>query len=121
MFYFGCWGDTGHYLWNRERRYTREGDCPFDPFYPRVEGHAHIDGVFCPKNRQVQGEATVTVKDGWTILAFWDRSVDHRPNSNSAFIERGAFTFEEMVSRAKAEFPAIWARFAFEVRPAEGA
>lgn len=118
MFYFGCWGDTGHYLWNRERGRPGDEECPFNPW---TKGDVQIDGGFCPRNGQVQGEATVTVKNEWTILAFWDRSVDRRPNSNSAFIERGAFTFDEMVARARAEFPTVWARFAFEVRPAEGA
>jgi hypothetical protein len=119
MFYFGCWEKDrpGHYLFGAGGRHPSDGECPFDPW---SGGDKQIDGGYCPPNRQVEGAAALTLKDGWTILAFWDRSVDHRPNSNSAFIEKGMLTFDDMVAQARAEFPEIWGRFAFEVRPAEG-
>lgn len=52
---------------------------------------------------------------GWTMLTFWDRTIDERSGSNSAFILRGRLTFEETVTIAKAIFPKIWSRFPFEV------
>jgi len=84
-----------------------------------------IDGGFCPGMedddtrhhdvKQVQGHARLTHHNGWTILAFWDRTGDSRGNSNSAFLEQGEHSFDEMVAKAKATFPKIWERFTFEV------
>ena len=45
-------------------------------------------------------------------------SVDSRGNSNSAFIAEGTFTYDEMMTAAKAQWPEVWARFKFEVREA---
>ena len=36
--------------------------------------------------------------DGWTALAFWDRSLDHRRNSNSAFFWKGDHNFYQMLT-----------------------
>jgi hypothetical protein len=123
MIYFGCIGETGHFLHRPDLRHSSAGS-------QSVLAQAGIwpkcDGGFCPgmeeaggkhhKVEQVEGAAKVTHLDGWTILAFWDRSVDHRRNSNSAFIERGTLSFDEMVSRAKKAFPTVWKRFPFKVR-----
>jgi hypothetical protein len=88
----------------------------------------HIDGGYCPgvdpnrkhawqtPDHQPEGLAKLTHKDGWTLLSFWDRSVDKRNNSNSNFIQEGEFTFEQMVEQAKEKFPGIWERFKFEVK-----
>jgi hypothetical protein len=125
MIYFGCVGESGHYLHRPDLHHSgRESQ--------RVLQEAGIfpkcDGGFCPgteydeqrpwrrPGRQVEGHAKVTHLNGYTILAFWDRSVDHRGNSNSVFIENGTWTFDEMVAKAKEVFPTIWARFKFEVR-----
>ncbi len=55
---------------------------------------------------------------GWTALAFWDRSSDRRGGSNSAILAAGTLDFEAMVAIAADNFPSVWARIttAFEVR-----
>jgi hypothetical protein len=46
-----------------------------------------IDGGFCPQIEDAQsGEARIHHVEGWTVLAFWDRSGDSRPSSHSTFV-----------------------------------
>jgi hypothetical protein len=73
-----------------------------------------IDGRLC-WGIGVEGLARVTRRGKWTAIAFWDRSSDPRPNSNSAFIARGDLTFEQVVRIARHRYPEIWKRFTFEV------
>jgi len=121
--YFGCWGEKGHYLWTRSRRPALE------PETLPPELHAHkLDGVYAPRlpgkyagdkgPEAAQGRATITHVAGWTVLAFWDRSVDDRGASNSAFVIPGELTFEQARDRAREAFPEVWRRFTFEVVPA---
>ena len=116
VLYFGCLGGTGHHLWQP----------------PGIGFHAHrvlpwesVDATLPPQKNPSkgmysaieapQGHASLRYKDGWTALAFWDRSVDTRSGSNSNFFVRGDHTFDEMVKIAKDAFPRVWSRFPFEV------
>lgn len=139
VYYFGCIGESGHYLWDKERppeltmseRLLGPGA---EAFAGRNVGSAwrsretrellrngqpwgmSLDADLCPEGRQFEGVARLHHKDGWTGLAFWDRSVDTRGNSHSTFIAEGTYTFDEMLTAAKAQWPEVWARFKFEVR-----
>ncbi len=109
FFYFGCIGHSGHYLWSAPYRQCRDvGTTPW--------GFA-IDGKLCPitEGRQREGVASVHHKDGWTALAFWDRSIDSRPGSNSVFLAGEYLSFDEMVALAKSRFPDVWKRYSFDV------
>lgn len=103
VFYFGCYQRSGHFFWSPGMRndWHAEKAIPWE----------HVDGVLCPgstgdpnrptwemKRPQVQGEAALHRKDGWTALAFWDRSVDERGGCNSMLFAEGTHSFEEMVS-----------------------
>lgn len=79
-----------------------------------------LDGGLVPRlqsGRQVEGIAQLHHKDGWTALAFWDRTGDSRGNSNSVFVLEGIWTFDQALARAKELFPASFERFDFEIRP----
>jgi hypothetical protein len=94
MLYFGCKGDKGHCLWTWDgspaRRY--EAILKDAGLYPKV------DSGFCPQNNgQRQGEYLLIHINGWTILAWWDRTVDTRPGSHSTFLKHGTWTAEEML------------------------
>ncbi len=117
-YYFGCWGRSGHFLWTPDAD-TRDQDRRLLP-WPK------IDGVLCPGPRhrrsgevanedESQGSAAIHYRDGWTALAFWDRSVDSRHGSNSVFLFRGTLSADEILSAARKAFPAIFARFTFEI------
>lgn len=116
--YFGCWGDQpGHDL--RSSDGLRHSRLPFG--YPaKLEGRA-LDGGFTPPvsmtTRIPNGLAVLHHASEWTVLSFWDNSIDSRPGSHSTFVSRGTLSFEDAVERAKAAFPSVWKRFTFEVRP----
>lgn len=121
MFYFGPWGESGHYLFN-EYEMTVHKEEDLLPW-----GHS-IDGVLQPGCRQDQngrwhhdgdpeteGLALLHHKNGWTALSFWDRSVDTRFASNSTYFAEGTFTFEQMVEMAKTRFADRWNVMKFQV------
>jgi hypothetical protein len=116
IFYFGCWHVIGHRLVDGSGR-TCCGRLPTDfPVNPEA-----IDSTFLPPLLpQVEGRGHLSHVNGWTLLAFWDRSIDRRGKSNSLFLARGIHTFEEMVNRCRAAFPTVWSRFDFDVVNAAG-
>lgn len=125
MFYNGCWGNVGHYLFSEDGSsklaaigpFKRgELDCCLCPGYAPLGASYAVRKASERPRAQVEGEAKLTHRDGWTALAFWDRSVDKRGNSNSCFVIEGTHTFEEMIELARARFPRVMERFKFEIR-----
>lgn len=112
VFYFGCYGEVGHYLHTPDMHHAWND-------HNIIPWGKNIDSTLCPPGRyeenQPEGVAVLTFKDGWTALSFWDRSVDRRGNSNSNFIAEGAFNFNQMVEIAQTHFPKVWKRFKFPV------
>jgi hypothetical protein len=109
IFYFGCRREAGHYLWQGNRRawdnVPDDFPCTTTP-----------DAVFLsPKGPEVEGLASFCHLGGWTIISFWDRSVDTRGKCNSTFIARGCFDFDSMCAKSREAFPDIWQRFKFSV------
>ncbi len=121
-YYFGCVGSPGHY-WRDPTDSRRQSSIE-----KRVGRsiHPRIDGGFCPGSvpgdpwkrtrSEVEGEAAVHHVDGWTILAFWDRSVDKRGACNSNFVALGEHDFAAMCEIAQRVFPRVWNRYQFAVR-----
>jgi hypothetical protein len=110
IFFFGCWSGAGHHLQDATGRvrYQLPQDFPMPPDFLDT-------GLLPPKLPEVEGRATFVHLNGWTIISFWDRSVDTRGKCNSAFVMRGIYSFEDAIEKAKAAFPQIWKRFTFEV------
>ncbi len=106
FYYFGCEHSPGHFL------QSASGKKLYDPVDP---WGWKIDGGLCPPGRQFEGTVALHHKDGWTAIAFWDRSVDSRGGSNSVFMADQILPYDQMIEAAKAKFPAIWSRFKFEV------
>lgn len=91
-------------------------DTPSDFIFPNYK---LLDGGFL-KGPQIEGSAELIRFIGGTILSFWDRSVDERQGSNSAFIvqDHESFaeqTFEAMKTLFSATFPEVYNRFKFEI------
>jgi hypothetical protein len=70
-----------------------------------------LDGTLCVTGHQRQGEALLRHRDGWTALAFWDRSGDHRPGSHSTFIYHGTLPFETMLEQCERDWPGLFERY----------
>ena len=124
-FYFGCWGDTGHYLFrpNGSTAYERgprpevrlpwkylDGTLPphGNPVIEEEDGGRRMKET--PRDLQVQSRAALHHKGGWTALSMWDRSVDERYGSNSNFFVEGTHTFTEVVPLIERHFPRVWRR-----------
>ncbi len=109
LFYFGCWGSQiGHYLF-RESGATAYEDQKKQPF-------RYLDATHCPGGckdpKQDQGDAAIVHQDGWTYVSLWDRTVDHRGNSNSGFLAEGQYSFDEMMAAAWTRYPDVMNRLA---------
>jgi hypothetical protein len=123
ILFFGAWGRPGHYYWLPGRRWAETDRSP-----PASLQGGKIDGRLAPQKRaprypnallEVEGEAAVHHIDGWTVVAWWDRSVDRRGGSNSAFLMRGTHTMSVVFLEAADKFPELLPRFAtlVEVKP----
>lgn len=116
--FFGCWGRIGHYLWS-----------PAGVLYRRESARlpwSDIDCVLCPGNRnrhgdvkpldQIEGAARLHVKDDWTALAWWDRSVDTRSGSNAAIFIPGVHDVHSALTIGRETFPSMFAQYEYEIR-----
>ena len=118
-FYFGCFRQPGHYLWRGpedDHGYMPTGRDHGLPFHPE-----RMDAALAPRNASGgevhQGLASYGLLNGWTIISFWDNSIDRRPGSSSTFFIEGAHYFEEALEIAREDFPKVFARLGFEVKP----
>jgi hypothetical protein len=128
VLYFGCWHRPGHYLFCPNGGRAPRNATPFGADAEQLDRDCYKPGK--RSNRfasecvetadQIQGAARLTHERGWTIFAFWDRSVDHRGGCHSTFVAPDTWTAEEMIDAARAAFPQIWARYSFEVRTEVG-
>ena len=117
-YYFGCWRSIGHHLWNPKLA-DRSGLQHYDVEKKIPKAIAQrIDPCFCPgydgphkrDRAEVEGEAALHHVDGWTVLAWWDRSVDSRGACNSAIISKGLYDFTTMLEIGKAQMPHVMER-----------
>lgn len=75
-----------------------------------------LDGALLPPHLPpAEGHATWLHLNGWTLLSFWDDSVDGRPGSCSTFVVRGLYTFADTCALAQEGFPRVWERFGFPI------
>jgi len=109
-YYFGCQNETGHFLWDEQNRkvYSVQGI----PFRWTI-----LDGALLPPDEpETEGLAEIVHVGSWTIITFWDRSVDKRGGCSSAFVIPAHLWFDEATAIAKERFPRVWARFAFDIK-----
>lgn len=123
VYYFGCWRESGHYLWKPGRSHAwddeRNGVLPWKfidgCLPPARRGRPDSRGYRSVEREAPQGHAALHYKEGWTAFAFWDRSVDTRGGCNSAFFVRGIHSWEDALRIAKAKFPSVWKQIKFDV------
>lgn len=112
-FYFGWREGGGHFL------HDVRGHTVWDGRPGWIIPWQHVDGTLLrpPGAKhwenpmpQVEGAAQLHHKDGWTAVAFWDRSGDQRHASNTAFFVKGLWGFEQVMEVARLRFPAVMRR-----------
>lgn len=104
-FYFGCVGNTGHYLFDRRLNKVRSGNGGPDP---------NFDGILCPQvSRKLYTAALTRLgATGHSALAFWDCTVDTRPGSNSIIFAPSLAASPALILRKFSElFPTIFRRW----------
>lgn len=116
VYYFGCRGQAGHYWFkpHGSMRHNQEPPLGYDIV------HGKIDSGFCPgsipgdsygrSRPEVEGEACLHHLPEWTILAWWDRSVDIRGGCNSNLVAKGHYSYADMIEIGKAQFPDVMSR-----------
>lgn len=113
MYYFGKWASGhGHILYHGNGRQVYHNEMPKD--FP-VREHILDGGLLPPELPQVEGRASLTHVNGWTILSFWDRSGDKRGNSCSNFLMRGTHYFKIALLMAREGCPDLWSRITFDI------
>ncbi len=116
VLYFGRWGHAGHFFFRPDGEWAEEGTPAADsPFTTQdLDVGMYLPGVVDPgdwaaasRRDETQSLCKLTHARGWTLIACWDRSADHRKASNSTFLAEGTHTFDEMLVLARAAFPSI--------------
>ncbi len=112
--YFGCIDEPGHYLFDGRFKFGKRPALV--PGWSKwVKWANKRDGLLAPEFNGVSGRALLHHFDGFTVLAFWDRSVDSRGGSNSMFIVPGIKAFTDVIDIARVAFPGVFERFQFDV------
>jgi len=105
VLYFGCLGQIGHHLHAKPSRRLRYESTPW--------GETLDMGLF--PERSTHGILYTAKKGGWTAIAAWDNSVDTRPGSHSAFLVAADISTEELLRRAREQWPEVFSRRGFPV------
>jgi len=112
MYFFGNIKEgesSGHFLHDEKgKQYSSFGTDNPTP-WSMVE----LDTRLAPKTDKMQehGKASIHYKNGWTAIAFWDRTGDKRYASNSVFLCNEVLMFNGMLAKAEEAFPKIFARY----------
>jgi hypothetical protein len=114
IFFFGCHDEGPGHFWWRPGFTARH-------LYPDDERRLlfkNIDSGFAP-TPEVDGHAKITHIEGWTVLAWWDRSIDKRGKSNSALVAKGHYHFASMIHFLGVYFPTVARRQLQEIKCVE--
>jgi hypothetical protein len=120
-YYYGCQNDTGHYWFAKDGEWM--GRKSIIAKLPESIGPYKVDGGFCPGAPKAHwgpsGHAAFHRVDGWSVLSFWDNSIEKRPGGCSTFVAKGTFHYATMREIAESQFPSVWKRFKFEIKLVE--
>jgi len=114
VFFHGVWpGTQGHHLYD-VRGAKKVMLLPWPS----------LDCVLCPNDagpfvestNQIEGDALLHHKYGWTALAFWDQSGDPLPGSHSVLVAHGTLSFDEMRALIATCFPYVHKRITFPLK-----
>ena len=109
VYYFGCLDDRGgHIAGEAEGKVLRRSQMR-----DIIE---RTDGLFPPLGFEDEGVICRHFVHEFTVIAWWDRSIDTRGASNSAFWVQGEHTTEEALEIARQRFPTVFGRLTYELR-----
>ena len=99
-YYFGCRYQPGH------RLFDKQGKTLY------LDSFLRLDGELCPKDtKPYQALLSRIPKLGYSALAWWDNTVDHRPGSNSIIFAPSLTCSVESIQTAMTKwFPWVEAR-----------
>jgi len=112
-YYFGCILSPGHFLWDKELRKVRYTDLLSIPWKENEMDTALLKGLSVKDvcDGKVFSVAHGSILDApfWFAFVWWDRSVDHRGNSNSGFYVYGFMHNEKKkaFNFARKQFPSV--------------
>jgi hypothetical protein len=123
-YYFG-YVDGGHFMHDVRLVHVHDDVVPWKDIDCRLQPGAMLIKATrqyyeASRDQQVQSAGLLHHLDGWTAIAFWDRSGDERHGSNSVFFFDKRLTFDEAVEQARLSFPEIVARMEGAGRLHEG-
>jgi hypothetical protein len=108
IYYWGCWEQAGHHLWSRHPGQPPHAALPrwlAQPWRTRLDA-----GLLAAIEPGPPVQLVYAQLDGWTAIAWWDRTVDDRPGSNSAFLAPELLSEDEILARAQVDWPEIFVR-----------
>ena len=124
LYFFGCRNNhAGHYL----TLSPMMRDTPLRYFELAAVLGRHPDTEFCygvdklvrgewrRTKPEIPGAAALHHVNGWTVLSWWDRSVDSRPGGNASLIAEGTFTEEEILQLGREHFGPFLERMAYKI------
>lgn len=136
ILFYGCWttpegrSDTGHYYASPEgpgvaysMRRRHDGKLEDNPERYVPWGYK-VDGGLAPRGDDYHREGIVALsqcvnrlgfhdEQWWSVVSWWDNSVDKRMESNANFLVDRKATAEEVLAEARKAFPQIFARFKY--------
>jgi len=107
VLFFGCEGQCGHFLRDKLDGQRRYGSTPWKN---------DLDTGLLQEPEE-EGQVFFHQKDGWTAIAWWDRSgPDKRPGCNTAFLVAELVPAEVLLAEAKIQWSGIFSRAHFQIR-----
>lgn len=105
ILFFGCWGpgpgQGGHHLYLPNGSLARTNPTPWKQIDSALVSGNPDGPQFVVERHQ---------RDGWVALAFWDRTGDSRPGSNSVILLRTNHG-GDVLDVARLAFPEQWERW----------
>lgn len=113
IIYFGCIEHSGHSAWEFWTDQPAGYAQPRPVLYTDVCDllGMSVDATLAPSwPKYRQGAASLHHIRGWTVLAWWDMTVDSRPASNSALLAEGMLDMPAMLGLLHVAFPTVSSR-----------
>jgi hypothetical protein len=138
ILFYGCWtsesgqSEVGHFFRTRQGesrvRWRRHDGVLSDSIDELVPWGFRVDGQFAPRVflgaeapngcagfHQAISWVGCPSEVAWSLISWWDNSVDTRGGSSCSFMVDRRATPAEILAEARVAFPQVFARFNYEV------